>query len=60
MFYRKWLSGEDLHPALLWFRNPVQEDEYRSQSDSEFRYYMAGATIVFIGMCIMQLATIPK
>ncbi|KAK9730614.1 Adenylate and Guanylate cyclase catalytic domain [Popillia japonica] len=57
---RKWLSGEDLHPALLWFRNPVQEDEYRSQSDSEFRYYMAGATIVFIGMCIMQLATIPK
>ncbi|KAI4470828.1 adenylate cyclase type 1 [Holotrichia oblita] len=57
---RKWLSSEDLHPALLWFRNPVQEDEYRSQSDSEFRYYMAGATIVFIAMCIMQLATIPK
>ncbi|KRT84422.1 Adenylate and Guanylate cyclase [Oryctes borbonicus] len=57
---RKWLNSEDLHPVLLWFRNRSQEDAYRGQSDCEFRYYMACATMVFLAMCIMQLATIPK
>nr|XP_015833065.1 PREDICTED: adenylate cyclase type 2 isoform X1 [Tribolium castaneum] len=57
---KKCWHSEDLHPALLWFRNRKQESEYRSQPDPEFRCYIAFATSIFLAMCIMQIATIPR
>ncbi|XP_049818616.1 adenylate cyclase type 2-like isoform X2 [Aethina tumida] len=57
---KKWWSSDELHPALLWFQNRKQEREYRSQPDSEFRYYIACASVIFIAMCVMQIATIPS
>ncbi|XP_063915135.1 adenylate cyclase type 2 isoform X2 [Zophobas morio] len=57
---KKSWNSEDLHPALLWFRNRKIENEYRSQPDAEFRCYIAFASCVFLAMCIMQVATIPR
>ncbi|XP_068892631.1 adenylate cyclase type 2-like isoform X5 [Tenebrio molitor] len=57
---KKWWNSEDLHPALLWFRNRRHESEYRSQPDPEFRCYIAFATSIFLAMCVMQIATIPR
>ncbi|XP_050502615.1 adenylate cyclase type 2-like isoform X2 [Diabrotica virgifera virgifera] len=57
---KKWWSSEELHPALLWFRNRKQEQEYRGQPDSEFRCYVTCASFLFLAMCIMQITTIPR
>ncbi|KAK9892996.1 hypothetical protein WA026_023210 [Henosepilachna vigintioctopunctata] len=57
---KKWSSTDDLHPALLWFRNRKHEREYRGLSDSEFRYYITCSTCIFLAMCVMQLTTIPR
>lgn len=59
-FGRKWWRSEDLHPVLLWFRNKRQEREYRSEADTEFRYYIACAAAIFFAMCVMQITTIPR
>nr|XP_023018881.1 adenylate cyclase type 2-like [Leptinotarsa decemlineata] len=58
--FRKWWNSEDLHPALLWFQNRKQETEYRGQPDPEFRCYVACACFLFLAMCVMQIATIPR
>lgn len=57
---KKWWSTEELNPALLWFRNLKHEREYRNLPDVEFKYYIACTTCIFIAMCIMQLAAIPR
>ncbi|XP_044748123.1 adenylate cyclase type 2 [Coccinella septempunctata] len=57
---KKSWSAEELHPALLWFRNPKHEREYRSLCDPEFRYYIACSSCVFVAMCVMHLTTIPR
>ncbi|XP_074032903.1 adenylate cyclase type 2 Ac76E isoform X2 [Leptinotarsa decemlineata] len=57
---KKWWNSEDLHPALLWFQNRKQETEYRGQPDPEFRCYVACACFLFLAMCVMQIATIPR
>ncbi|CAG9864467.1 unnamed protein product [Phyllotreta striolata] len=57
---KKWWNSEELHPALLWFQNRKQETEFRGQPDGEFRYYIACASFLFLAMCLMQLATIPR
>ncbi|XP_050300810.1 adenylate cyclase type 2 isoform X2 [Anthonomus grandis grandis] len=57
---KKWWHSEDLNPAVLWFRNRKHEREYRSQPDSEFRCYIACASLIFVAMCIMQITTVPK
>ncbi|XP_066155288.1 adenylate cyclase type 2 isoform X2 [Euwallacea fornicatus] len=57
---KKWWHSEDLNPAVLWFQNRKQEREYRSQSDPEFRCYIACASLIFVAMCVMQITTIPK
>ncbi|KAK4877004.1 hypothetical protein RN001_009510 [Aquatica leii] len=55
---RKWWNSEDLHPAFLWFKNPIQENNYRNKPDNEFRYNIICAALVFLAMCIMQFSTI--
>ncbi|CAH0547419.1 unnamed protein product [Brassicogethes aeneus] len=57
---KKWWNSEEIHPAVLWFENRKHEREYRSQPDLEFRYYIACASFIFMAMCIMQIATIPR
>ncbi|XP_022914223.2 adenylate cyclase type 2-like isoform X2 [Onthophagus taurus] len=57
---KKHLQNEDFHPMLLWFKSTQQENEYRHQNDNEFRYYIACSTLIFVGMCVMQISTIPR
>ncbi|CAG9818508.1 unnamed protein product [Phaedon cochleariae] len=57
---KKWWRSEELHPALLWFQNGKQEQEYRDQPDPEFRRYIACASCIFLAMALMQVATIPR
>ncbi|KAL3275215.1 hypothetical protein HHI36_019984 [Cryptolaemus montrouzieri] len=57
---KKWWSADELHPALLWFRNSKHERGYRGLNDPEFRYYIACSSCIFVAMCVMQLTTIPR
>ncbi|XP_056649176.1 adenylate cyclase type 2-like isoform X4 [Diorhabda sublineata] len=57
---KKWWNSEELHPALLWFRNRKQETDYRAQPDTEFRCYITCASFLFLAMCLMQITTIPR
>ncbi|XP_060535203.1 adenylate cyclase type 2-like isoform X2 [Cylas formicarius] len=57
---KKWWHSEDLNPAVLWFRNRKQENEYRSQPDPEFRCYITCTSVIFIAMCAMQITTLPR
>lgn len=59
-FIRKWLQSEDLNPVALWFKQKSQENDYRSQPDPQFKYYLACATVLFISMWIIQGLTIPR
>ncbi|XP_018332829.1 adenylate cyclase type 2 [Agrilus planipennis] len=54
---KKWCSNDDLHPLFLWFRKRQQEEEYREQPDTDFPFYITCATMVFIGMGVMQIST---
>ncbi|GFG37885.1 hypothetical protein Cfor_07375, partial [Coptotermes formosanus] len=57
---KKWLSSEELNPLLLWFRKPHQETSYRNQPDHHFQYYVLCAGSLFLCMCAIQVATMPR
>ncbi|RZF36709.1 hypothetical protein LSTR_LSTR005022 [Laodelphax striatellus] len=54
---KKWFQSEDLNPLALWFRDKSQEDDYRSQTDSQFKYYIVCATVLFLYMWLIQVLT---
>ncbi|XP_021918215.1 adenylate cyclase type 2 isoform X3 [Zootermopsis nevadensis] len=57
---RKWLTSEELNPILLWFRKPHQEADYRNQPDPHFRYYVLCATVLFLCLFAIQVASMPR
>jgi len=59
LFCRQCCTSEDLNPVTLWFRKGSLETQYRNMPDLEFHYYMAGATLIFICMALLQAITTP-
>ncbi|XP_075224793.1 adenylate cyclase type 2 Ac76E [Lycorma delicatula] len=57
---KKWFQSEDLNPVSLWFRQKSQENDYRSQPDPQFKYYIACALLLFFCMWIIQALTVPS
>lgn len=57
--FRQCCRSEDLNPVTLWYRKGSLETQYRNLPDPEFHYYMAGATVIFVCMAILQALTTP-
>ncbi|XP_050442319.1 adenylate cyclase type 2 isoform X2 [Adelges cooleyi] len=57
---KKWYNMEDFNPVCLWFKNGVQESQYRNQADPFYKYYSSVALILFICMVLVQQLLIPK
>ncbi|ODM97760.1 Adenylate cyclase type 2 [Orchesella cincta] len=51
--------SEDLNPITLWYRKGSLETQYRNLPDPEFHYYMAGTTVIFVCLAILQALTTP-
>ncbi|XP_068085089.1 adenylate cyclase type 2 [Anabrus simplex] len=57
---KKWLHSEELNPVLLWFRKSQQEHDYRHEPDTQFRYYVMAAAVLFTAMTAIQAFTQPR
>lgn len=58
--FKKWFNSEDFNPVCLWFKNNVQESQYRNQMDPFYKYYSVTALLLFVCMVAIQLLLIPK
>ncbi|XP_065349214.1 adenylate cyclase type 2 [Cloeon dipterum] len=52
-------GSEDLNPLLLWFKSRAQEQLYRKQSDSNYKFYVLGAVSLFASIATIQILIIP-
>lgn len=53
-------NSEGMNPITLWFKSRTQEQQYRSQTDHQFKHNVACCTALFILMAFIQLLTVPK
>ncbi|XP_045517213.1 adenylate cyclase type 2 isoform X2 [Pieris brassicae] len=53
-------NSEGMSRITLWFKNRTQENQYRSQPDTLFKYYVACACALFLLLAFIQLITLPK
>nr|XP_037869614.1 adenylate cyclase type 2 isoform X4 [Bombyx mori] len=53
-------NTEGINRVTLWFKNSNQERQYRNQSDTQFKYNIACASLLFTLLAFTQLLTVPK
>ncbi|XP_050523082.1 adenylate cyclase type 2 isoform X2 [Daktulosphaira vitifoliae] len=51
---------EDFNPVCLWFKNGIQESQYRNQNDPYYKYYSTAALAIFLCITVTQQLMIPK
>ncbi|KAJ0178523.1 hypothetical protein K1T71_006346 [Dendrolimus kikuchii] len=52
-------NTEGMNRVTLWFKSSSQECQYRDQADSQFKYNVACAALLFILLAFIQLLTVP-
>uniref|UniRef100_A0A1B6C545 adenylate cyclase n=2 Tax=Clastoptera arizonana TaxID=38151 RepID=A0A1B6C545_9HEMI len=57
---QKWFKSEEFNPFFLWFHNKKYEQDYRNQTDPQFKYYLFCAVLLLVCMGIIQLLAVPK
>lgn len=45
----------ELQPVTMWYRNTLRETMYRAQPDTQFRFDLVCAMIVFLSIAFIQL-----
>ncbi|KAG8238817.1 hypothetical protein J437_LFUL010531, partial [Ladona fulva] len=56
----QWFQGEQIHPLLLTFENHKWELPFFRQPDPLFKFYVACATPLIVGMLLVQGVALPK